>query len=416
MLLARGDAGGPSTLCRVLQANCVLAGVLCVAVVPEGAAVAAGMSSPNVLLYLAAGVFGLAWAVPVTLAIGSTCLALGPGGALEKLQLSAAKARISVAAAQRLERRRRIMLALTGFWMALGLFFAVSGLAGLAPLYRPGGHPLFRAWLVSVGMGWVTVSPVVFSGWFASMYNGNFLCRDAINKQIENVSAGDPTEGDWLLLVAEPTLRLVDTVSELSRGWARGLLAQCALFWLAALAWFMLAVNQPVMDGCDEVAGAPPGFTRTFWLVLASFVAVVPLLIAEDLGATSEQCDKLMDQLNESRKSYGPTSSDRICWLESTLRNLNNGQGLGFVVGRHVVDSKNLRSLLAKIGGLAVTISTFIIAFADSVQTTSSAGRVCELSQVEEAGLRMLLLGWHGMANTSCTYNASVGPEGVIVH
>jgi hypothetical protein len=51
--------------------------------------------------------------------------------------------------------------------------------------------------------------------------------------------------------------------------------------------------------------------------------------------------------------------------LETSLDKLNNGQGLGFVVGGVVINNQTLAMLLLKIGGAAFTIMTYLLAYAN---------------------------------------------------
>ena len=62
---------------------------------------------------------------------------------------------------------------------------------------------------------------------------------------------------------------------------------------------------------------------------------MVPLLLAYDVAHTSARCDALMDRLNAVRMESGEAYHIRLEWLELSLKNLNRGQGLGFVSRRN---------------------------------------------------------------------------------
>ena len=69
-----------------------------------------------------------------------------------------------------------------------------------------------------------------------------------------------------------------------------------------------------------------------FWFGCAGFFPAAAIVLAIDIAATSTLCDKLMAVLHAVGIKHGPEHHDKIDWLESRLRGLSQGQGLGFVL------------------------------------------------------------------------------------
>ena len=94
--------------------------------------------------------------------------------------------------------------------------------------------------------------------------------------------------------------------------------------------------------------------------------ACYPLLLAMDVASVSTAIDKLGETLNTKRAddmSY--ENHIKLEVTESLLRNLNKGQGLGFVVGGMVLNTATLQNIfVVTIGFLstAVTLCSHISA------------------------------------------------------
>ena len=88
----------------------------------------------------------------------------------------------------------------------------------------------------------------------------------------------------------------------------------------------------------------------------------MPLVMSSAVAAVSTSCDDLSSMINERRiedLDMGP----RLFQLELALKNLNNGQGLGFVVGDNsVLDKKKLRALYLSIIGVWTTVIPVLVA------------------------------------------------------
>ena len=88
----------------------------------------------------------------------------------------------------------------------------------------------------------------------------------------------------------------------------------------------------------------------------------MPLVMSSAVAAVSTSCDDLSSMINERRiedLDMGP----RLFQLELALKNLNHGQGLGFVVGENnVLDKKKLRNLYISILGVWSTVIPVLLA------------------------------------------------------
>jgi hypothetical protein len=83
-------------------------------------------------------------------------------------------------------------------------------------------------------------------------------------------------------------------------------------------------------------------------------------------------------------------------------------QGLGFVVFGIVLDKAVLFSLFVKLGTLTATTITAMLTLQPQAKTGSA---ICELTVDDKAAFAMVA----SLLNTSCTFNLTVGPSGVII-
>lgn len=179
-----------------------------------------------------------------------------------------------------------------------------------------------------VGMNYVLVIPVVYSGWWFSMYIASCLCRDEVVEVIQDSRSTDPTSDEWEKHVAQRALGLKEKMKLLSDGWESGLIGVGASFWIAALANFTDAINEPLCEQMSYYAfeGTTAGdFCHSFqqmMFVQVGFCAILPFFLAKDIADTSTRCDDLMDALNEARTTHGPESHFKIAWLETALQKL----------------------------------------------------------------------------------------------
>jgi hypothetical protein len=317
-LLSTAD-GGSSALCYVLQAVCVVLGVLQLLTGAAMFAEMAGMLAPNPLLHVSMTLGGIAY-FPLALVIGSARKALQPGGALEQLKVG--EAMISEQDSTTLWRWRVGLGVLSALWFLFGLCFLALGL--LAPP-DANGEPMPAAVRITNTLTAVVccgLFPVAFSDWWASMFTASCLCRDEVVEVIHNVRSADPNSDEWDEAVAEPGLALIEKMELLSAGWSGGLAGFAAFSWLGALSNFTMAINTPLCEGVDAARGWSPGTMRTIWLVTTAICTTLPFLLALDIAATSTWCDNLMAELNDARINHGPESHLKIQWLETALEKL----------------------------------------------------------------------------------------------
>eukprot|EP01046_Picozoa_sp_COSAG06_P071808 COSAG06_NODE_20716_length_784_cov_1.058394_1_plen_222_part_01 len=157
----------PSWMCYALQALCVVTALVSVPNIPGDYAEMAGMTEPNVLLYMFAAMLGICMVAPA-LPISSAREALRPGGALE--QLGVGEIMISAEDARSNARWRKGLLALGAICPLIGAFLIVSAIFEIPPFGVIGHTPMTQQLGIGLfGMEWCTVFPVAFSGWLASM-------------------------------------------------------------------------------------------------------------------------------------------------------------------------------------------------------------------------------------------------------
>jgi len=113
-------------------------------------------------------------------------------------------------------------------------------------------------------------------------------------------------------------------------GWRLGILGVTTLCWSMSLAIFIQFLDKPT-----HAARVAAGLSVPPFVPLIGINAFMPFWVASDIAQTSSLCDELMDTINDAGIRYGDTSYARIAWLESRLKQLNRGQGLGFKIAEH---------------------------------------------------------------------------------
>ena len=84
--------------------------------------------------------------------------------------------------------------------------------------------------------------------------------------------------------------------------------------------------------------------------------ACFPLVFAGDVADASSACDAIGKTLNANRAAnMSHENHITLEVTESLLRNLNKGQGLGFVINGRVLDKSSLRSIFAAVVGFLGT-------------------------------------------------------------
>eukprot|EP01047_Picozoa_sp_COSAG01_P016454 COSAG01_NODE_843_length_13172_cov_84.009791_8_plen_863_part_00 len=310
-----------------------------------------GTLAALMLVCLAAALCGL------SLVAEQLRLVLRPGGG-ELALLGAGSAKITASALGALERWHRLMRGLGIFFAVLGvvLFFwgiigALRGDPNHVDIWYLGAHVL---WIAPVGL----VIGLGFSLLFQFLLSLEAAQTLATERAMEVVRAATeltPTdaEGRWGERVEAAALALKDgAIGVLSHGWGKGLATCYAIFWGAlGPACFLETLN---------VAAKPDILGAAAWALISLAMFAVPLWLSTGVARTSTACDDVMRQLNLVRIADSAYHA-AVLHLETSLRNLNDGQGLGFLVGLTVLDKAKLKSLIFGVGGLFSTVLPLVL-------------------------------------------------------
>jgi hypothetical protein len=285
-----------------------------------------------------------------------------------------------------------------GYWGMFNVLFV--GLLGEEdPAYKdyqiqPGENALTaqqRLHALLLGMYSIYVAPLVYCSWYLTLKEASVLVRDDITVCCARIEETSTTSDGWHSKVLPGVLNLVrNTVPRLSEGWADGLLAIWLGLWMTTLGIFAKFLDGGNMaDLGQTVAGA-----------------CFPLVFAADVADASSACDAIGEALNAKRAanmSYENHSTLEV--TESLLRNLNKGQGLGFVVAGKVLDKSTLRSIFAAMTGFLGTAIPLILALKQETTTRVAGDTQCDISAQNIAVIQSELMG----RNETCLYNVSLG-------
>ena len=188
------------------------------------------------------------------------------------------------------------------------------------------------------------VGMVSAATWFMSLKVAVALAHDDVI-EVVNVVTSEALSDEtlWTEGVARPTIALAtDTMRSLSAGWGTGTAFAFLLPWVIAFTNFLTMVHQ-IVTKTDYADHARHGLVV---FVMACF----PLLLARDVAAVSSLCDTLLARINNLRLRWRSSSDAeavhaRTYPLQCTLRELNHGQGLGFVLLGKVMDTRTLNLL-----------------------------------------------------------------------
>ena len=124
-----------------------------------------------------------------------------------------------------------------------------------------------------------------------------------------------------------------------------------------------------------------------------------------------------MKDLNDKR--LADLASDEkhvaILTLETVLGQLNDNQGLGFVLFGTVLDKRYFFGLLIRLGAVAATVQTTLLAFRHDELTNAASGGSTgcgSLSTEQQAAFKTFARD----INATCTWSLTIGPAGVIVN
>jgi hypothetical protein len=221
----------------------------------------------------------------------------------------------------------------------------------------------------------------------------------------------DTSDNEWAHSVAAPCRRLVDTLEVLTAGWGSGMviLMGNALLNIVIVIGFLLS---PFLDELDELSGVTWVATLIRLGLLLSLPGVLlgPLKLASGTALVSSNCDILMENLNRVRlNDLNLQQHQRVSVLETALKNVNNGQGIGFKVLGLVVNKQKLRQMTASVYAAASVVTPFLLQiYADKrPKTDIGSTDTCKLSAMQQAqvdGFAQALA-----VNTTCTLNITFG-------
>jgi hypothetical protein len=294
-------------------------------------------------------------------------LVLRPGGG-ELALLGAGSAKITASALRALERWRRLMRGLSIFFAVLGvvLFLAAVIVIPVVALYVPVVGTFVLLWLAPVGFAVGVGCPLLFE-FLLSLEVAQTLASEQAMEVVRAATELTPAdaEGLWAERVEGPALALRDgAIGLLSHGWGKGLAITYGIFWGGLGPAFFLLTLQVTANGAK--------FGETGWALLSLAMFAVPLWLSTGVARTSTACDDVMRQLNLVRIGDS-THHAAMLHLETSLRNLNDGQGLGFLIGLTVLDKAKLKSLLFGVGGLFSTVLPLVLVLYSRAMTSREA-------------------------------------------
>jgi hypothetical protein len=290
---------------------------------------------------------------------------LRPDGELARLGLGDTK--VSVSALATLEKQRKLTRLVQAFSVGVGtLFAAPSGIFMIVMAMGMGRATIAQGATISTTLLLAAVFLVVtvpLACEFAlSLQVAAALTSDSVLEVVHAVNSVSPVDDtQWNGRVVQPSLELANgPVALLSRGWGGGLALLYIGLWSLSLGLVFSFSQQLVMISAYFSPFRFNGLLLTTAAVL--LLLGMPMAISVAVAQVSTSCDDLGDSINQ-RRIEDLDRSPRLLALELALQNLNNRQGLGFLVFDTVLDKKRLRSIYTAVGGLFATLVPVILAF-----------------------------------------------------
>ena len=350
------------------------------------------------LLWVMSGCF-VPFGLVFTYAVDTFRSATAHGGALQYLGVG--KTKISVNDDKVLTRWAYVFNTLALMAIAAGIFVLFQPVTQpVGPTWCSASHCAWDAPVVfgnvMLGLGFVLAAPVA-AAMMLSLHVAATLCADAIAEVMNGVrTVSDSVQDGRWEAVETAALRLAkDTMPCLSDGWGKFVACSFVASWLFAfgiLAEILLSTDIGRMLRASVFGGV---------------IVCVPFAIGWPLASTSTQCKKLMEHLNTKRLN-NLSEHGRLYALETALRQLNDGKGMGFLVFGVVVDTRLLSQVFLGIFSLASTSIPMIFLLKPSDQTAPS----CALTDSQAAAFQAMATA----INSTCVWNISVGADGVTVH
>jgi hypothetical protein len=251
---------------------------------------------------------------------------------------------ISERALRRLVRQWWITRALQALSFFVGLIFVLIAIQKMLAHFIHGDAESFSVIMIMpMGLSMLTIAPL-FGEFALSLQVAAALTSDAVLEVVNAVNAVSPNETEvWEARVVTPALALANgAVGLLSKGWGRGLALAYVGWWGMAVGFFGMFVRTMM-----SLIGAVRSWSVIQNVGTLSFVLIalgLPLLMSRAVAAVSTSCDEMGNAINQ-RRIEDLDRSPRLLALELALENLNERQGLGFVVLDSVLDKKKLRTI-----------------------------------------------------------------------
>lgn len=193
--------------------------------------------------------------------------------------------------------------------------------------------------------------------WYLSMKVAVMLAMEDVTSVLRAATnkSALADETIWDKDVAQPAIKLAtETMLHLSRGWGTGTGFTALLFAIITILNFVGTVHD------IRVQAGTGGIMRRAGGVFGG--AMAPFLLAIDAAHVSSHCDHLLKAINNLRLEWTSTQSAqevhaRVYPLQVTLKELNQGQGLGFTIFTKVVDKKTLNLLAISVASFFGTVS-----------------------------------------------------------
>jgi hypothetical protein len=214
---------------------------------------------------------------------------------------------------------------------AVFAFLHLNGfdMSKMDPNMVEGGDEMAWAVLLTVP----TAMPVAAAGfaagpaWYLTLKIAVCLSQDDVIEVVKRATPTSVADDDkWAAAVAQPALALgKSTMKHLSAGWGVGTALAFLICWIISFANFLSLIHNSVFD--EDYIPVKHGFTTITF-------ASLPLIISADVAHVSSMCDELLNSINELKMTWSSTEEAqaihaRVFPLQTTLLNMNQGQGLG---------------------------------------------------------------------------------------
>eukprot|EP01052_Picozoa_sp_SAG31_P038472 SAG31_NODE_5149_length_2713_cov_6.205903_1_plen_217_part_00 len=200
--------------------------------------------------------------------------------------------------------------------------------------------------------------------------------------------------------VENPVVGLAGVFGKMSRGWGTGLLGIIFFYVLKSGAMLPVLLSQ---------LGAPgPSFG---WQLYTFFNGlIICYMTINSVALATVQGEHILDGLNEVRGRVGSKAHAPILWMETFLKNLHHGYGLGFF-GHILKPLKIDYAFVAKIVVAACTYGASYYTFTSHITNPE-----CTLQASQRVQLKALLGGsYNNVTAMSIVNNHTCALEGVTI-